>query len=210
MSSNPLPFSLCQKIRSATRGEFRADELTRALYSTDASIYRISPRAVFYPRDAQDIAALIDVLKETDLQVIGARRRVGLGRRIARAGGHHRFLPAHEPYSEPGPGRRTRSRSAGPNSRRTQPLPCPAWEEVCPGPGELPPMRHRRNGGDQRRRSALARFRHNARSHRRARSANRRRDPHRCAAPPPQWRRSESAARCSRRRADFARSDLHP
>ncbi len=41
------------------RGAFRTDELARAYYSEGAGIFRIIPRAVAVPRDAEDLAALL-------------------------------------------------------------------------------------------------------------------------------------------------------
>lgn len=40
-------------------GEVRLDKLTRALYSTDASVYQIVPRGVVIPRNADDVIATV-------------------------------------------------------------------------------------------------------------------------------------------------------
>ena len=47
--------------RAALAGEVRFDGYTRHLYSTDASLYAIEPLGVAYPRDADDVAAAIEV-----------------------------------------------------------------------------------------------------------------------------------------------------
>ncbi|NOX56782.1 MAG: anaerobic glycerol-3-phosphate dehydrogenase subunit C [Planctomycetes bacterium] len=41
------------------RGEVRCDALTVALYSTDASLYQIEPIGVVFPRDPDDVVALV-------------------------------------------------------------------------------------------------------------------------------------------------------
>lgn len=44
-----------------TLGDFRADPITRTLYSTDASIYQITPKAVFIPRHQEDLHAAVEI-----------------------------------------------------------------------------------------------------------------------------------------------------
>ena len=41
------------------RGEVRCDALTVALYSTDASLYQVEPLGVVFPRDRDDVVALV-------------------------------------------------------------------------------------------------------------------------------------------------------
>ena len=48
-------------LRAALAGEIRFDTYTRHLYSTDASLYAIEPLGVAYPRDADDIAAAVEI-----------------------------------------------------------------------------------------------------------------------------------------------------
>ena len=45
----------------ALEGEVRFDGYTRHLYSTDASLYAIEPLGVAYPRDADDVAAAVEI-----------------------------------------------------------------------------------------------------------------------------------------------------
>lgn len=49
--------------------EVRADAGTRAMYSSDASLYRIPPLAVVRPRDADEVAATLAVARETGVPV---------------------------------------------------------------------------------------------------------------------------------------------
>lgn len=51
------------------RGRVRADRVTRELYSTDASPYRVRPAAVFVPDAVDDLAAAVDVCREIGLSV---------------------------------------------------------------------------------------------------------------------------------------------
>ena len=50
---------IVRQLKAAVRGEVRFDPLTRQLYSTDASHYRVVPHGVVLPRDADDIAAVV-------------------------------------------------------------------------------------------------------------------------------------------------------
>lgn len=52
------------------RGEVRADKMTRALYSTDASNYQIEPLAVVTPRDQDDVVAVMALAARFQLPVL--------------------------------------------------------------------------------------------------------------------------------------------
>jgi FAD/FMN-containing dehydrogenase/Fe-S oxidoreductase len=56
--------ALTRALRAAVRGRVAADAGTRALYATDASNYRVPPRAVVLPRCVEDVAAVIGVCRE--------------------------------------------------------------------------------------------------------------------------------------------------
>jgi len=49
--------------------DVRFDDLTRVLYSTDASLYQIEPAAVAFPRSAKEAAAIIRAAAENDVAV---------------------------------------------------------------------------------------------------------------------------------------------
>jgi len=51
------------------KGEVFTDMLHRAAYSSDASIYQIVPSCVVYPRDAEDIAAVVKYAKARQIPV---------------------------------------------------------------------------------------------------------------------------------------------
>ena len=53
--------SLERELRAKVQGEVRFDKVSRALYSTDASVYQIEPIGVFIPKSQQDIVAAREV-----------------------------------------------------------------------------------------------------------------------------------------------------
>ncbi|MDI6735066.1 MAG: anaerobic glycerol-3-phosphate dehydrogenase subunit C [bacterium] len=57
-------------LKRIIKGEVLFDELTRALYSTGASIYKIKPAAVVIPRDKEDVVKLIEYAQKEGLSVI--------------------------------------------------------------------------------------------------------------------------------------------
>lgn len=59
-----LTVSLAQALTTAMSGEVRFDRISRALYSTDASVYQIEPLGVVLPRSADDVARLVQVAAE--------------------------------------------------------------------------------------------------------------------------------------------------
>jgi FAD/FMN-containing dehydrogenase/Fe-S oxidoreductase len=52
---------LVAELRRCVRGEVRFDSYTRMLYSTDASLYQITPLGVVIPQDADDVQAAVEV-----------------------------------------------------------------------------------------------------------------------------------------------------
>lgn len=61
---------LAGALRKAVRGEVRFDSLSRQLYSTDASSYRIVPMGVVTPRDADDVCAALAVAAQFNAPII--------------------------------------------------------------------------------------------------------------------------------------------
>ena len=53
--------ALEQELRRQIEGEVRFDAISRALYSTDASVYQIRPRGVVIPKHRQDILRTIEI-----------------------------------------------------------------------------------------------------------------------------------------------------
>ena len=59
------------------KGEILFDDLSRALYSTDASIFQIQPAGVAVPRDEEDVQGLVRYAHENDVPLIA--RGAGTG-----------------------------------------------------------------------------------------------------------------------------------
>ncbi len=56
--------------RREIAGELRADAYTRLLYSTDASLYQLTPHAVLIPRAAEDVVAAMALAAAYDVPVL--------------------------------------------------------------------------------------------------------------------------------------------
>jgi len=56
-------------LRAAGLGDVRTDRTTRAAYSSDASLYRVLPRAVAFPRAAEEVAAAVDAARHLGVAV---------------------------------------------------------------------------------------------------------------------------------------------
>ena len=56
--------SLQEELRSQIEGEVRFDDISRALYSTDASVYQIKPAGVVIPRHREDILRAVAICRE--------------------------------------------------------------------------------------------------------------------------------------------------
>jgi FAD/FMN-containing dehydrogenase/Fe-S oxidoreductase len=61
---------LATALKAAVKGEVRFDPFSRALYSTDASIYQIMPVGVVIPKDADDIAATLRLAADSGTPVL--------------------------------------------------------------------------------------------------------------------------------------------
>jgi FAD/FMN-containing dehydrogenase/Fe-S oxidoreductase len=58
------------EIRAAVRGDVHADDVSRALYATDASIYQIAPTGVVIPHDEADVAAVLRIARRHGMSVL--------------------------------------------------------------------------------------------------------------------------------------------
>jgi FAD/FMN-containing dehydrogenase/Fe-S oxidoreductase len=57
----PVPDELIRDLQQNIAGEVRTDLTTRILYATDASIYRVEPLGVVFPRSVEDLQASIEM-----------------------------------------------------------------------------------------------------------------------------------------------------
>ncbi|MCH7871120.1 MAG: FAD-binding protein [Planctomycetes bacterium] len=67
-SAQPSVFE--RDLRRASRGEVYFDAARRGVYSTDASIYQIQPRAVFVPLDNDDVRAAVAVARQHGVSIL--------------------------------------------------------------------------------------------------------------------------------------------
>src|SRR5436305_4210043 len=65
-------------LRGILRGEVMFDDLTRSLYSTDASIFEVRPLGVVTPRDEDDVCALVRYAAEHEVPLIPRGAGTGL------------------------------------------------------------------------------------------------------------------------------------
>ncbi len=61
---------LAQALTRAVSGEVRFDALTRGLFARDASMYAIEPIGVVFPRDADDVCAVISTAAQFGVPVL--------------------------------------------------------------------------------------------------------------------------------------------
>ncbi len=66
----PQARALETELKRAVRGDVRFDAASRALYATDASNYRQIPIGLVLPRDAQDVAAAVEVCRRYDAPIL--------------------------------------------------------------------------------------------------------------------------------------------
>lgn len=78
MSTQAQSRQLHDDLRGLFRGELHTDELTRALYSTDAGLFQIMPAAVACPVDAEDVQVLVRYCAEHHLPLIARGAATGV------------------------------------------------------------------------------------------------------------------------------------
>ena len=61
---------LAEHIKPNLQGEIKFDNLTKALYSTDASIYQIEPAGVITPKSKEDVSLIIEAANKFDIPVL--------------------------------------------------------------------------------------------------------------------------------------------
>ncbi len=62
--------SVLEQLHKSLKGEVLFDDLHKTLYATDASVYRKIPLAVAFPKDENDIKALIDFANKNSITLI--------------------------------------------------------------------------------------------------------------------------------------------
>ena len=67
-----------EDLRGVVRGELLFDGLSRALYSTDASLFEVEPLGVVVPRDEEDVQALVRYAAEHGVPLVPRGAGTGL------------------------------------------------------------------------------------------------------------------------------------
>ncbi len=75
-----------QSLKNKLKGELHYDNLTRHIYATDASVYRMIPMAVAYPEDDEDIAELIRFANQHKIPLIPRTAGTSLGGQVVGKG----------------------------------------------------------------------------------------------------------------------------
>ena len=70
---------MVEDLRGLVSGEVRFDKMSRALYSTDASIYEIEPVGVVIPRTAEDVIAVVETANRYGVSVLPRGGGTSLG-----------------------------------------------------------------------------------------------------------------------------------
>lgn len=58
-----------RELQSLVKGEVLFDEFSRGRYSTDASIYQITPIAITIPKDTDDVLRVLEYCKLNELPI---------------------------------------------------------------------------------------------------------------------------------------------
>jgi len=70
--------NLERDLRHCIRGEIRFDKLSRAVYSTDASLYEIAPAGVVLPRDVDDVVATVNLCRAHGVSIVARGAGTGI------------------------------------------------------------------------------------------------------------------------------------
>lgn len=77
-AGNPDALLALEDIRRAIQGDVRADQLSRAIYATDASIYEIVPDGVVMPKSADDVARIAGICNAHKVPITARGAGTGL------------------------------------------------------------------------------------------------------------------------------------
>ena len=66
----PDTIDLARELEGEVQGEIRFDQVSRLLYSTDASIYQILPLGVVLPRSEEDVVATVEIARRRGVPVL--------------------------------------------------------------------------------------------------------------------------------------------
>src|SRR4030066_1489666 len=65
-----LSSEIVTKIKNSITGEVKTDQITRVLYSTDASIHKMEPLGVVFPRKVEELDTIVKIAAEYHIPLI--------------------------------------------------------------------------------------------------------------------------------------------
>src|SRR5947209_1394728 len=77
-SRNPTDSRLRDDLKGVVKGDVLCDDVSRILYSTDASIFEVRPLGVVLPRDEDDVRALVRYAAEHEVPLVPRGAGTGL------------------------------------------------------------------------------------------------------------------------------------
>ena len=86
---------LAEELKQSVAGEVRFDRYARQMYSTDASIYKMTPLGVVMPYDSDDVSATIETCARAGVSVLPRGGGTGLVGADCQPWRRHRFLEIH-------------------------------------------------------------------------------------------------------------------
>ena len=160
--------ALRRDLESAIEGEVRFDTISRALYSTDASVYQIEPLGVVVAKSRDDVVHTVTICAKHRCSVDDAGRRHVAGRPGHRQRRHRRHVEVLQSHSRSESGRAVGPGRARGRARRAERGAASASSPLCPGHLDGEPRHHRRHDGEQFGRRAIGAVREDHRSRPRA------------------------------------------
>ena len=88
-----------QELGRSVSGEVRFDPYSRAMYSTDASIYQIEPLGVVLPRSKEDVIATVELARRYGVPILPRGGGTSPGRPDGWPGHNNRHVQVHEQYT---------------------------------------------------------------------------------------------------------------
>ena len=67
---DPLSSEIVNELKKSITGEVKTDQITRVLYSTDASIHKMEPLGVVFPRNLDEVEAIVSIAKNYHIPLI--------------------------------------------------------------------------------------------------------------------------------------------
>ena len=139
------PAAIASALRRAGAGELSDTALRRALYTSDASLYRVLPAVVAWPRDAGEVAAALSASRRLGVPLTCRGAGTSIAGNAVGTGRDPGFLPEHLVDREPRPRGRCRRVQPGVVQAQLQARQPRARAAVRPGSVDAGPVHDRRH-----------------------------------------------------------------